>query len=67
MAEMKIDLEGRQLVETIIKEQTPSKTVSTSVYNDDTEITFIQEAEEVSISSNRTIQVQPDGKTIKLI
>lgn len=67
MAEMKIDLEGRQLVETIIKEQTPSKTVSTSIYTDGTEITYINEAGEVSVSSNRTLQIQSDGKTVKLI
>jgi|GEM_PF-6884505 len=67
MAEINIDLEGRQLVNTIIKEQTASKIVSTSIYNDGTEITYIQEAGEVSVSSNKTLQVQPDGKTIKLI
>lgn len=67
MTGIKIDLEGRQLVDTIVNEQTPSKIIRTSIYNDGTEVTTIHEAGEVSVSSNRTIQIQPDGKTVKLV
>jgi len=67
MPEMNIDLEGRKLVKAIIKEQTAERIVQTSVYDDGSEVTFVQTAEGIDISSNRTLQVQADGKTIKLV
>lgn len=67
MAEVQIDLEGRQLVNKIIKEQTATRIVTLDVYNDGTEVEYIHEAGDVSISSNRTLVIQPDGKTVKLV
>ena len=67
MAEVQIDLEGRQLVNKIIKEQTATRIVTLDVYNDGTEVEYIHEAGDVSISSNRTLGIQPDGKTVKLV
>ena len=64
---MNIVLEGRKLVNTVIKEQSAERIITTSIYDDGTEITYNQSADGVDVSSNRTLQVQEDGKTVKII
>lgn len=66
MTEMKIDLEGRILIREDVKEQTADQIISTSVYDDGTEITFVQKADVISVSSNKELEVQSDGFTIKI-
>ena len=65
--EMNIDLEGRKLVKNEIIEQTPTKVVSVSTYDDGTVLTFYQKAGDVKVECNRDLVVQPDGKTVKIV
>lgn len=65
--EMTIDLNGRKLVETQVKKMEPTNVISTSVYDDGTEITFVQEAGNISISSNKQLVLLEDGKTVKIV
>lgn len=65
--EMTLEVGNRKVVETIVKDLTPGKIISSTVYDDGTEITFHQTADTVNVSSNKKLEIQADGKTIKII
>ena len=65
--EMEILTEGRKLVKTDVKEFEPGKITTVQEYDDGTIIEFHQVAEEVTVSCNKTLQLQADGKTLKIL
>lgn len=64
--EMVLELDGRTLVETEVLEMKPERVVSVSKYDDGTWIKFIQDAGKISMDSNKTLELQADGKTLKI-
>lgn len=64
--DLNIDLDGRKLVKTSIKEQTAEKLVTLSEYDDGTVLEFTQVADKIDVKCNKALVVQPDGKTIKI-
>jgi len=62
-----IDLEGRKLVKIEILEQTSSKIISRTTYDDGTIIKYHQEAENINVECNKTLVVQSDGETVKIV
>ncbi len=64
---MEIDLEGRVLVKNTVLEQTATKIVTVSEYDDGTIIRFTQEAGKVNVECNKDLVLQEDGKTVKIV
>jgi hypothetical protein len=58
--------EGRKLLETEVLEMSASKIISVSKYDDGFWIKFTMNAGNINVQSNKTLVVQPDGKTIKI-
>lgn len=65
--EMEIDLGGRVLVKNTVQEQTATKIVTVSEYDDGTIIRFTQEADKVNVECNKDLVLQEDGKTVKIV
>ncbi|TYS46779.1 hypothetical protein [Bacillus infantis] len=61
-----LDLDGRTLVESEALEMKPERVVSVSKYDDGTWIKFIHEAGKVRMESNKTLELQADGRTLKI-
>ncbi len=64
---MSIDLEGRVLVKNTVLEQTATKIVTVSEYDDGTIIKSTLEAENTKIECNKDLVLQEDGKTVKIV
>ncbi|KON88919.1 hypothetical protein AF332_20395 [Sporosarcina globispora] len=67
MAEMNIDLEGRERTSFEVLEHTPEKVVSVTEFNDGTILKFEIVAGDINVSCNKSLVVQEDGKTIKIV
>ncbi len=55
------------LVKLDVKEIKQEKMISTTIFNDRVEINFIKTAENVEVYFNKKLEVQADGKTVKII
>lgn len=64
--EMQILTEGRKRIKTNV-EQTEEKNIMIAEYDDGTILKLIQEADNTTVQCNKTLEVQPDGKTVKII
>jgi hypothetical protein len=64
---MNILLEGRTLIKTDVIEMDSNTIVTVNEYDDGTIIKFNQKAEQISVDCNKTLEIQPDGKTVKII
>jgi hypothetical protein len=65
--EMTILSEGRTLIKTEVVEMTPTKIITVCEYDDGTIIKFYQEADNITVDCNKTLEIQPDGKTVRII
>jgi hypothetical protein len=63
--EMNILLEGRKLVRTEVIEQTPTKIITISEYDDGTVLKFHQEAGDIKVDCNKLLVIESDG-TVKI-
>ncbi|NIK11204.1 hypothetical protein [Alkalibacillus almallahensis] len=64
---MNILPEGRKLVNSKIHESKPGKLISSSEYDDGTIIKYHQEGGNIKIDCNKTLELQEDGETVKII
>ena len=64
---MKLDLDGRKVIKNEILEQTPTKIVVRTTFDDGTILTVYQDAHKIDVECNRDLVVQSDGKTVKIV
>lgn len=66
MQEMELDLIGKKRVNFKVLEMTEDIIVSSTEYDDGTIIKTTMTAGQVILESNKTLILQPDGRTIKI-
>jgi hypothetical protein len=65
--EMNIDTNGKNLVNTDVNEFEPGRIVTTHTYDDGTILKFEMNGGDVNVKSNKKLELQPDGETVKII
>lgn len=67
MMEMKLEFDGRKVIKRDVKEFEPGKMVTFIEMDDGTTLNITQTAGEIDVQSNKSFEVLPDGKTVRII
>ncbi len=62
-----VEVVGRVLVRFYVEEIKQEKIISTTIFNESVEIDFIKTAENIEVGFNKKLEVQADGKIVKII
>lgn len=59
--------EGRKVIKKSVDEFAPDQTVSTVEYDDGTVVKMTITGGDIEVACNKTLEIQPDGQTAKMI